>query len=182
MVVKARMHWLPQCWSTRNDYCIKFYLTTFGKSHSFNYFEVIQFETFGGPQKTPSLNMIKTFCSLTSSNVDRQFIKFRKVFQKKCLFCWIFNQLLKCWQICICDTNCKDLYICCKQTLGNGSGVGVMKRPIPPSVCDKNNHRPHLIEWASFLPAIFSNTDIVSELKGTFGTRIEAIDLYWHLF
>ena len=112
MVVKARMHWLPQCWSTRNDYCIKFYLTTFGKSHSFNYFEFIQFETFGGPQKTPSLNMIKTFCSLTSSNVDQQFIKFRKVFQKKCLFCWIFNQLLKCWQICICDTNCKDLYIC----------------------------------------------------------------------
>ena len=37
-------------------------------------FEVIQFETFGGPQKTPSLNMIKTLCSLTSSNVEGQFI------------------------------------------------------------------------------------------------------------
>ena len=143
MVVKSRMHWLCQCWSTRNDYYIKFYLTTFGKSHSFNHFKVIQFETFEVPQKTPSLNMIKIFCSLTSSNVERQLIKFRKVFQMKCLFCWISNHLLKCIRRnYVSDTNCKDLYICCMQHFCDGNGAGAL---IPPSVCDENNHRLQFI-------------------------------------
>ena len=125
--------------------------------------------------------MIKTFCSPTSSNVERQFIKLPNVSQKKCLFCWIFNQLLKRWQIYVSDTNCKDLYICCKQTLGDGNGAGIVIRIIPISVCNENNHRPHLIQWDSFLAAIFSKTDIVSELKGTLGIRCPAIAVR-HLF